>query len=333
MMLAGCGEADRPAEPPPLPVEVVRAEATPETVVSGVGRVEREREMLLSFRVPGIVSRLSVDIGDSFGAGQALSELDGRDFAARLRQTTGEVERAQRAAARYEGLSAEGAVPRSRFEDERTLLDQARAAQSAAAYDRQSTRLAAPSAGIVLERLVQRGETVAAGQGVLRIADIRSTLLIRVAIAGDRLAEIRPGASARIAAHGSGTMSTGTVMRIGRRVDSRTGTAQVEIRLPESARLTSGMTANVDIAVPGPPTGPRFDRVPAEAIVEAKGDRAILFLFDRRSGRARRLDVRFGGFSGEEALVGGLPPGAVLITAGAGFVADGAHVRVAGATR
>jgi hypothetical protein len=45
-------------------------------------------------------------------------------------------------------------------------------------------------------------------------------------------------------------------------------------------------------------------------------------------GKARRRAVTFEGFEGDFARVSGLPPGAKVITAGAGFVSDGQAVLV-----
>ncbi|PXA83398.1 hypothetical protein DMC18_24755, partial [Caulobacter sp. D5] len=65
---------------------------------------------------------------------------------------------------------------------------------------------------------------------------------------------------------------------------------------------------------------------PAEALLEASGDKAAVLRLDGTT--ARRTPVRFGGFDGDDALVAGLPPGSRVITAGAGFVSDGEKVSV-----
>lgn len=332
VLLAGCSAAQPPAtEPEPLPVEVVAVSAQGDVgTVSAVGRVAHQREMTLAFRVPGTLARLDADLGDRVGRGQILAALDARDLAARVAQAEGDVRRSGRAAARYAALSEAGAVSRARYEDERTALDQARAALRAAAFDRDSAQLRAPAAGVVLERIAQAGETVSAGQAVLRIADTASPLLVRVPVPEGQVARIRPGVTARLTA-GGGTV-TGTVSRIGAQVDARTGTAEIEIRLATPRGLVSGMTGTVMIDAPH---GRSADvvAVPAEAVLEAKGDRAALFVLDRGAQRARRRVVRFIGFTGEQALVAGLPANARVITAGAGFAVDGQRVRVTGGMR
>ena len=69
-------------------------------------------------------------------------------------------------------------------------------------------------------------------------------------------------------------------------------------------------------------------RLPAEAILEAQGQRASVFLVTPGTAIARRRSVAFAGFEGDYALVSGLPAGSEVITAGAGFVSDGEKVRV-----
>ena len=48
---------------------------------------------------------------------------------------------------------------------------------------------------------------------------------------------------------------------------------------------------------------------------------------------ARRRQVQFGGFDGDDALIAGLPAEAQVITAGGGFVSDGEAVRVVDRSR
>lgn len=331
-LLAGCSAAQPSAtEPEPLPVEVVAANLRGGTgAVSAVGRVAHQQEMTLAFRVPGTLARLDADIGDRVGRGQILAVLDARDLAARVAQAEGDVRRSERAVARYAALSEAGAVARARYEDERTTLDQARAALRAAAFDHESAQLRTPTAGIVLERIAQAGETISPGQAVLRVASTASPLLVRMPIPEGQLARVRPGAPARLVT-ANGTVS-GAVSRIGAQVDTRTGTTEIEIRLTTSRGLVSGMTGTVEIDAPQDRSA-GIAAVPAEAVLEAKRGQAALFLLDRPAQRARRRVVRFVGFTGEQALVAGLPANALVITAGAGFVTDGQRVRVTGGER
>ncbi|MGK6355408.1 efflux RND transporter periplasmic adaptor subunit [Sphingomonas sp. DT-207] len=332
-LLAGCGAATQEiTEPEPLPVEVVAARpGATEGAIAAVGRIAHQREMVLAFRVPGTIARLGTDIGDSIARGETLAELDARDLAARVAHAEGDVRRSERALARYAALNETGAVARASYEDERTALEQHRAALRAAAFDRSSARLVAPASGVVLERIAQAGETVAAGQAVLRVADRTSPLLVRVPVPEAQIGRVRIGAPARLTIAGRAEPVAGTVARTGARIDPQTGTAEVEVRLSTTAGLVSGMTGTVTIATGAGAAS--AVALPAEAVLEARGPRAAIFLYEPKAQRVRRREVRFMGFAGEEALVAGVPLDAQVVTTGAGFAADGQRVRVTGGAR
>lgn len=331
IVLHGCSNAPAPTErSEPLPVEVERAARPADgSIIRGAGTVRWQREAVLSFRVSGTLATLNVDIGDTIGRGQLLAELDATDFNARLARATAEVERAQRALERYQTLSEAGAVSRAQSQDQRNILEQARAAQAEAAFDRQSARLRAVNSGVVLERIAQTGETVSPGQPVLRVADTTSPLLVRAPIPSHAVVQLKLGSKARFWPSDRDTGAfNGEIIRIGRQVDARTGTVDVDIRIDDTRNLVSGMIGNVEIEIRRT-LGRDLVAVPAEAIVEAKGANAFVFLLDTKSSRVHRRPVRFAGFSGDDALISGIAPGTPIIVSGAGFAVDGQAVRVA----
>jgi hypothetical protein len=121
----------------------------------------------------------------------------------------------------------------------------------------------------------------------------------------------------------------GKVSRIGQRAGAQSGAIEIDITLPAQPGLRSGLIASAKISGKGPDSGAsRFDRLPAEAILEANGTRAFVMRLDEKTKTARRTQVTFGGFDGDDALVQGLRTDTRVITAGAGFVADGQTVRV-----
>lgn len=324
--LAGCTASETPPPPPPLPVEVARVVTSADASLRAAGTIAWQRESMLSFRVPGMIALMNAEIGDRVSAGATLAVLDATDAAARLRQAEEDVARAHRTARRYAALAETGAMAPAQARDQQTVSVQAEAALRAARYDHRSTRLTAPFGGIVLARVAQRGEVVSPGQDVLRIADLSSPLLVRAAVPAHALAGLRAGmpATAKI---GTRTVS-GRIARIGSQADARTGTVIVEVALAERNGLASGTVADVAFTRAASPGGAATARVPAEAVLEANGGRATLFLFDAPRSRAVRRAVRFIGYDGDDALVAGLPADATVITAGAGYVHDGQRVTV-----
>jgi membrane fusion protein, multidrug efflux system len=331
MALAACGgKPATEAAPPPTPVEAARVAAPGAAgAVTGAGTLERRREMALSFRIPGVLTAMKVEAGDRVSAGQLVAAIDPAGVDARQQQTVAELERARRDIERDKTLFEKGYVSRQRIDDRTSALKAAQAAYDAARFDRRWASLVSPASGVVLERRAQAGEVVAAGQVVARIADLSSPLVLRLPLSAREAARVRVGDVAQVRVEDFGDQAlNGRVNRVGEAADTRTGAISVEIELSAPpAALRSGQVAHATLSVrtaPGATTA--YARIPAEAVLEANGQRAFVYRFDQ--GKARRMAVGFGGFDGDDALVSGLPDGAQVITAGAGFVADGEAVRV-----
>ncbi|MFM1959771.1 MAG: hypothetical protein RL588_1288 [Pseudomonadota bacterium] len=327
LALAACDGRDPVAAPQPLAVET--AAAASDGVGGGLtvtGTLERQREMNLSFRVGGVMTALSVDVGDAVAAGQVLARIDPSAVNARVTQADSELERARRDLRRDEALFAQGYVSNQRLEDRRSALKAAQAAYDAAAFDGRWSRLVAPAGGVVLERAAQVGEVVQPGQTVVRVADLASPLVLRAGVADRDIPRIAQGQPVTATVDSlPGVVLSGRVVRVGQGADPRTGAVPVEVELPGRPELRSGLTAKVTF--PSAATGDGGVRVPAEALLEANGDKAHVFRL--KGDRAVRTPVVFLGFDGDDARVRGLAPGDRVITAGGGFISDGERVRIA----
>ncbi|MEQ5789253.1 efflux RND transporter periplasmic adaptor subunit [Erythrobacter sp. NFXS35] len=288
--------------------------------------VARTREAALAFRVGGVINRLTVDAGDRVAAGQMIAALDAQDVASRLATASADLARAKQDLERVAGLADAGAISQQQADNLATRVASAQAAYDAARFDSRSARLAAPFAGVVLARQAQRGEFVQPGQAIVTLADSTSPLVLKLPVADRDAARIRLGNTARIAAPNGEV--TGRVTRIGQLSASQSGTIEVEVTLPPKSGLTSGMTAKATLET-APRRGEQASaRIPAEAILEAKGKRAFVMRYDPAKGIAVRTAIGFAGFDGDDALVTGLPPQAQVITGGAGYIADGQTVSV-----
>jgi RND family efflux transporter MFP subunit len=327
-ILAACGGgAETPAaEAPPPAVEAapVRA-ASAETLITATGALARQREAQLAFRVPGVITSLTVDEGDIVQAGQVIARLDPTAVEAGRQQAKAALDRARRDLERDQALFDKGFVSRQRIDDRRTALEAAEAAYAAAAFDRRWATLSSPTSGVVLVRAAAAGQVVQPGQTVVTVADAGSPFVLRVPIPDRQAARIAPGAAAQVEV---GDQSLpGRVILIGGASAAGAGTVDVEIEIAAAPGLRSGQVGRAQItAKPATSGATGFARIPAEAIQEAQADQAFVLRLD--GDVARRTAVIFGGFDGDDALVSGLAPNARVITAGGGFVDDGDKVLV-----
>jgi membrane fusion protein, multidrug efflux system len=332
--LSACGKHEQPASASvkPVPVTVARVQpADGGSQIIASGTLARQRELVLSFRVPGVLRMLSVDNGDNVRAGAVIARIDPTQFDARQMQAQADLAKAQRDLARDKPLAAQGWISQARLADRETAVTMARATLDSARFDQRWTSLLAPTNGIVLKRHVQSGEVVQPGTPVVTIGDARAALVLRTSLADRERLQVKLGqvATVTISALGNEAFS-GTVSRLDAASDPRTGAFIAEIRLPNDPRLKTGFIGDAILAVAGGDAAGNLVRVPAEALFEVKQGIGFVYGLSADRKAARKQQVRFAGFDGDDALIEGPAIGARVITAGGAFITNGSAITVAG---
>jgi len=287
-----------------------------------------DREADLSFRVPGRITDLSLHPGDHIAAGSVVAAIEPTAYAAAAAMRAADAAHSARDADRLAGLVDLGASSPAAAAAARDAAHGSAAALAAARYDLSSTRLRAPYAALVLARSATLGETVPPGQAVVRVADRTSPLLAIADVPAQIAAQLAQGRAAQVWPAGATAPVSAQIWRIAAGADAHSGLVAVEVRLNAPLAMASGSPAAVAFATASAPA--QHQRIPAEALIDADARGADVWLIDG-AGRARRRHVAFFGFDDRDALVGGLPAGARVITAGAGFVGEGQLVTVIGA--
>ncbi len=183
LLLTACGHKEAPP-PPPRPAMVVQPVTASTALNSYAGVVTARVQPQLAFRIGGKVIKRMVDAGDRVTRGQLLAELDPQD--AQLQRSSAEAQLAsavsnERVAkaelARYQQLLAPNAISRSQFDQVEnqyksavSALQQAKSQYNVATNQTDYTQLRAPTNGVVVQRLVEAGQVVAAGQSVYTLA-------------------------------------------------------------------------------------------------------------------------------------------------------------------
>lgn len=205
-----------------------------------------------------------------------------------------------------------------------------RSAAAAAADVTAYTRIVAPFAGIVTERLVDPGALVqnasanqAAARGIVRIVR-DGTLRVMIPVPERDFAYIRRGQPASLAVDAyPKDIFTGTVTRFASAVDPKSRTMLTEVDIPNpGGRLRPGMYARVTLTME---THSRALSVPSEAVMGKEDDRFIYLVQD---GKAHKTPVRVGVDDGKSAeITEGLKAGSQVVVVGRDSLVDGAPVK------
>lgn len=221
-------------------------------------------------QVSGTVTKLYVDFNDKVEKGQPLLELDRSLLAAQARQSAASIgnvsatlELARANEARMKALYAEEYVSRQELEQSvqarksaEAQLAQARAAADKDQVNLNYTTIRSPVSGIVVDRVVDLGQTVAASlqtPTLIKIAQDLSEMRIDSSFAEADIGKIQPGQKVRFTVDAFPNRNfTGEVQQI--RLNPTTTqnvvtyNVRVSLQNPDEI-LLPGMTAYVNIAV------------------------------------------------------------------------------------
>ena len=288
---------------------------------------------MLSPRVGGIVRALPVTIGARLQRGSLVASLNDTPYRAALTRTNADAERLARVQERNSTLLSAGAVARADVQDNQSALSAARAAQASASYDLASTHIRMPFDGVVLSKAVEVGATVAPGQPLATVADLRSPLIARVQAPGEIVNQLQRGMAATISTSGANTSMSGHILRRGALSDPRTGTVEIDVALPGATKFVSGTVVSVSFptlrkASGGTGSAGVTQHIPAEALVDSHDGHGHVYIVDPRSQTARLIPITVSAFDDDAVRVSGIPDKVQVITVGAGYVADGQKVAV-----
>jgi RND family efflux transporter MFP subunit len=305
-------------------VEQIRAEqgvaVTVASVVAGElvawhefnGTVSGAQEAVVRARTGDEIASVPVTVGSRVGRGQVLVRQAGEGTAARVRQAEAARRQAASTVERLRPLHAAGAISDLEWEQAQTHLELATADVVAA---RDITTLTSPLAGTITEVIARPGMIPAAGDPLVRVADL-SQLVVYLRVSAAEAAEIRMGQRARTATGGA----EGQVRRVALQADPETRLVEVEVGFPPTAGLIPGTLATVQVEM-----ARRAEAVQVPRAAVREGQVWVV----AESGRVTRRDVRVGLQNRERTeIVAGLEPGERVVVEGGALLSEGALVRI-----
>jgi RND family efflux transporter MFP subunit len=343
--VAACDGADAAPNGDAVPVTVM---VGPEAIsIAGVtelasgpilsGSLVAERTAQIRAEVPGSVVQVFVDPGARVSKGTSLARIDDRAIndgylSARSGLTAARTaaDMAARELDRATKLLAAGAVSERDVEGARradlaarSMLDDAQARLAGAEKQVEATKVLAPYAGVVSERMVNPGDVVAPGAPLFSVID-PSSMRLEAAIPAEQLGQVRVNAPVRFAVTGyPGRTFEGHVSNINPAADPQTRQVRLFVRIPNVGnQLVAGLFANGRVATDTRQTL----TVPANAL-DLRGLSPVVLRLKNgiaervevttgaRDDATERVEITAGLTAGDTVLVGpalGISPGTPL---------------------
>ncbi len=329
LMVAGPGEAwaqekGKPQGPPPAPV--VTAKSTTGMVhpmIEFVGTVYYPEVSKVASEVDGRVDAVFFEEGRHVGQGRILVRLGADLMQKRLvsaqadhDKILADLENARIDNTRMEALFKAQTVSEREYDEarfKRQGLEMAAAAKQAEAerlqLEIEKKAIRTPFAGIVLEKLVSRGEWLSPGSGVAILARDDYVDVV-VEVPQEILPFVRPDLEVEVVVGGRSVK--GEVYAVIPMGDVATRTFPVKVRVRNVADLAQGMEGRVLL-----PSGERIESVivPRDAVIRSRGQYVVYVVKDNA---AQMTPVEVTAYMGLEAAVqgAGLVPGLDVVVKG-----------------
>ncbi|WP_404710570.1 efflux RND transporter periplasmic adaptor subunit [Sphingomonas sp. MMS24-J13] len=232
------------------------------TEIPAVGNISARRDMPVGVAGEGgTVVRVLVEPGDWVKAGQSLAVIDrsvqvqqAASLAASIRQAQADADLARSQLERARKLVSNGFVSKADIEQKEATLDSAnaRVAVAQAQYKQQQAMIGrldirSPTAGLVLTRAVEAGQTVGVqSQALFRVAE-GGKMELQAHLSEADLARIHVGSPAFVTPVGTTMKVAGEVWQISPVIDTNTRQGTVRIALPFNKALRPGGFAAAEI--------------------------------------------------------------------------------------
>lgn len=291
MLVSACGQGEQDdangeneEEAVAIPVEVgapVRGDIV--AVYSGTAPIEAFAEADVIAKVAGEVREINVEEGDDVKQGQVLARLDGDRLRLELNESEANLRKLQRDYERNVELKDKSLISSGDFDKIKYDLEALEASFNLAKLELDYTQIRAPIDGVVSERFVRLGNTLAVNEPVFRITSF-DPLVAYLHVPEREYRHIAKGQPVGIDIDAlQGLRVIASVTRISPIVDPQTGTFKITIEISDDQRrIKPGMFGRISIV---------YDQhvnvlqIPRSAIIEEDGVTTVFVVEDDKAIR------------------------------------------------
>ena len=338
--LLGCKPAEKPPAPEIRPVRVMTvAKTSGGETASLTGNVQAQTEVNLSFRIDGRMIKRNVDVGATVKPGQVIATLNAdneentlQSARAGLAAARAQLVEARNNYERYKTLFAQRFVAEAEFDRHAAILRTAQSAVDSAqaqvniAQNRLGyAQLVADAGGTVTKVGAEPGEVVQAGRMIVQIArEGGRDAVFDVSPQIKNSAPPNPEITVFVTADPKVT-AAGRVREISPRADPATGTFRVRVGLtnpPAAMRLGTTVTGRMQVG------SAQGIEIPPSAVIRSDRQSAV-WIVDPKTATVSTRNIEVASQdSARVAVLSGLSPGDVVVTAGVQALRPGQSVRL-----
>lgn len=209
--------------------------------IKRTGKLDFKRTLNLSFKSSGYLTKLLLDEGQYFEKGQLIASLDTTELEHHKNSTYAQLLQAKREVNRHKKLMENELGSEQELDLAITQVETMRAAYQVAFYNLEKAQIFAPFSGVVLNRYTELGELQSPGREVLKVAALEKNWVIKVALTGSEVSQVRLGQKVNVTLQTIGSV-TGEVSKVPAIANTGGNMFIIEVLLP-NLTLKSGIVA------------------------------------------------------------------------------------------
>ena len=266
--------------------------------------VEAVNQATVAAQVSGRIVEMHVDAGQAVRKGDLLLRIDAREASEAAAGASAQYVNARATHQRTLSLQRQGFVSQAAVDKAKADLDAARAAYGQATVGLGHATVRAPIAGVVAQRLAEKGEMAVPGKPLLVIHD-PGGLRVTAGIAQYQLPRMRSVRQARVEFPELGQWVEATSVTLLPTADAATHLTPVRVGLPGIAGVVPGMHARVHFVI-----GRESKMTVPQSAVVRRGEVAAVYVQNAAGALAlRQLRLGEAVGAGEVEVLAGLRAG------------------------
>ena len=318
--------------PPPETISsAVAHEEKWQDTLPAVGSVTAAQGVIVSPEIAGTVSEIAFESGATVNQGDLLVKLDAASEEAQLRAAESQTEWAKVSAERLRKLQADKTVSQSELDQAEAALKQATANADTIRATIAKKNIRAPFAGRLGIRLVNLGEQLEVGKGIVSLQAL-TPVFVDFSLPQQNLSQLVTGLVVQVTSDSyPGTNFTGELAAINPDLNAMTRSVQLRAKLENADQLLRpGMFVHVAVVLP---QAEAVLTVPATAVLSAPFGDAVYLIEPQVAGGvtnlvAQQKFIRTGRTHGDFVSVeSGLKAGDRVVTSGLFKLHNGSSVQ------
>jgi RND family efflux transporter MFP subunit len=319
-----------------IPVKVVPVQQNHSAgKISVSGKFTTDDEVMLSFKITGIIEKIYVKEGDAVQKGQLLATLNLTEINASLQQARLAYEKAVRDQQRIQNLYNDSVATLEQVQNLKTAADLAAQQLNSAKFNRRYSEIRAEANGFILRKLANEGQQVSSGNAVFETNGAGSgKWILRTGVTDKQWATIQTGDPAEVSIASDNVQTlTGRVTRKSEAVDPANGLFSIDITITgnHSGKIATGMFGN-GVVTTGifrneQKTSNTWS-VPYESLLDGDGSTGWVFVTNDNK-TALKVKVKIAGMEKDQVIISkGLENAISLIISGNAYLTDKSPISI-----